>query len=463
VSSDDRLKKSAARVNAELDKMAVPAPPSPGGSRVLAFALGAVATLAVIAGGIYLIGRIDRPDPVAAGSTTTTDAPTQTTLQPATTVPTASLTYQGNATVLDDGDGPVVCAGGVMDSYPPQCSGPALDGLDWDDVPWAETANGVTWAEMAIEVGIDDGGYLTLVGGPSQPGEPAGGDDIDFTPPCPAPDGGWTWTDGAKTSQAHFDSAMEYIQAQPDLSATWVYNLIEDPYEADQSGRFEVVLVARFTGNISEHEAAIEELWGGPLCVAEGVTDSSDLLAIQDELTDRAYSGEIPGLIGFGYTYTDEVTGTVVLGALIATPEAYDWFALNYVDSPVSLESQLQATTVQSPTIWAEPADYSFVLNQACGEQSLIGTFEVHVVDHDVDSATGLDAQARAMLENGGLGDVPTIADLLAGVERAGFTGAEVAEVTYDEAGVPEVITIDFSSDVIDDESCYTISEFEAD
>jgi hypothetical protein len=461
VSADDRLKKGAARVNAELDKMAVPASPNRGGSRVLAFALGAVATLAVIAGAVFLIGNRDNPDPIAAGGTTTTVSPDETS-PTETTVVDVSVNYRGNATVLDDGNGPVLCAGGVMESYPPQCSGPALAGLDWADVPWADSASGVTWADIYLEVSLGEDGTLTLWGEPSRPGDLAPDEDVDFTPPCPAPAGGWVWTDGPKTSQADFDGAMQYAQSQPDLSATWVFNLIDDPYEADQSGRFEVVLVALFTGNVAEHQAAIEELWGGPLCVAEGVSNSADLLALQDELTDRAANGEIPGLIGFGYSYPDEMTGTVVLGTLIATDEAYQWLEANYPEAPVRLDSQLQPVVVAVPQAWEEPANYSFVVESTCGERALIGVFEVVVVEHKVSSATGRDSQAEAMLESGGLVFIPTIAEMLAEAAAAEEAGADEVTVTYADDGTPQLISIDYLVNAIDDEACYLISEFEA-
>ncbi|QTV79535.1 hypothetical protein [Microbacterium sp. NIBRBAC000506063] len=51
-----------------------------------------------------------------------------------------------HATVLDDGSGPELCLGGVMESHPPQCGGPALTGWDWSD--WEghyEEASGVRW------------------------------------------------------------------------------------------------------------------------------------------------------------------------------------------------------------------------------------------------------------------------------------------------------------------------------
>lgn len=50
-------------------------------------------------------------------------------------------------TILQAGEDadPELCLAGVMESYPPQCGGPVVVGLDWADVADAETASGVTW------------------------------------------------------------------------------------------------------------------------------------------------------------------------------------------------------------------------------------------------------------------------------------------------------------------------------
>lgn len=72
---------------------------------------------------------------------------------------TTDTLYGGNAFILDDGGGPEVC-GSVALSLPPQCGGPKLIGLDWDQVPWSETAQGVIWADMYIEFHLVDGEFL---------------------------------------------------------------------------------------------------------------------------------------------------------------------------------------------------------------------------------------------------------------------------------------------------------------
>lgn len=72
----------------------------------------------------------------------------------------------GQGTVLQVGDTlPRFCLGGVMESYPPQCSGPGIAGWDWSRVEQFETASGVTWGAYAV-TGTWDGAVFTRTGTP---------------------------------------------------------------------------------------------------------------------------------------------------------------------------------------------------------------------------------------------------------------------------------------------------------
>lgn len=53
-------------------------------------------------------------------------------------------------TVIDSGDGPELCIGGVATSFPPQCSGPVAAGLDMEG--WSEEWNGVRWGDRSVVV-----------------------------------------------------------------------------------------------------------------------------------------------------------------------------------------------------------------------------------------------------------------------------------------------------------------------
>lgn len=77
-------------------------------------------------------------------------------------LPERATAARFTTTVIDSGDGPELCLGGVSDSLPPQCGGPVLDGLVMDG--WAESQNGVSWGDRTVTVAwppID--GHLTLV------------------------------------------------------------------------------------------------------------------------------------------------------------------------------------------------------------------------------------------------------------------------------------------------------------
>ena len=53
-------------------------------------------------------------------------------------------------TVIDSGDGPELCIGGVATSLPPQCSGPVAVGLSMEG--WSEELNGVRWGDRSVVV-----------------------------------------------------------------------------------------------------------------------------------------------------------------------------------------------------------------------------------------------------------------------------------------------------------------------
>jgi hypothetical protein len=57
----------------------------------------------------------------------------------------------GQGTVLQkDGEEAQFCLGAVMESYPPQCSGPVIVGWEWPDDGMFESASGVTWGTYAL-------------------------------------------------------------------------------------------------------------------------------------------------------------------------------------------------------------------------------------------------------------------------------------------------------------------------
>ncbi|MFC0681190.1 hypothetical protein ACFFGH_25455 [Lysobacter korlensis] len=76
--------------------------------------------------------------------------------------PAAPGEVLGQGTVLQvDGEEPMFCLGAVMESYPPQCSGPEIVGWDWTAVDGSESASGVTWGTYAVQ-GTWDGTKFTV-------------------------------------------------------------------------------------------------------------------------------------------------------------------------------------------------------------------------------------------------------------------------------------------------------------
>lgn len=76
--------------------------------------------------------------------------------------PSSSGELIGQGTVISDGNGTArLCLGAVMESYPPQCSGPEVIGWDWATVDQSETAAGITWGTYAVQ-GTWDGTAFTL-------------------------------------------------------------------------------------------------------------------------------------------------------------------------------------------------------------------------------------------------------------------------------------------------------------
>jgi hypothetical protein len=175
--------------------------------------------------------------------------------------------YEATATVLEaPGAGPMLCLGGIRESYPPQCGDVPLAGWSWDAVDGEETAAGVTWGDFHVVGKFDGETFAVSATGPARPApEP---DDDRFEPPCPEPEGGWVAAEPGAGSQDDVGPAQGYATRQPDYAASWVYHL-GAPAEGEYEEDLPVVYVAVFTRDAARHEAEIRTRWAGPLCVVE--------------------------------------------------------------------------------------------------------------------------------------------------------------------------------------------------
>jgi hypothetical protein len=123
--------------------------------------------------GVLLLSACAGPAGPASDGNQPDDAPAATALP----TPSAPGPVSAVATVLQEGDGPPeLCLGGVAESLPPQCGGPEIVGWDWDAVE-ADSAQGTTWGEYAVE-GTWDGETFRLTQAAPAPAEwPAYPDD----------------------------------------------------------------------------------------------------------------------------------------------------------------------------------------------------------------------------------------------------------------------------------------------
>lgn len=133
-----------------------------------------------LAGVLLLSACAAQGDP--AGSAPDGNQPDDTPTAAAPPAPAASGLITTVSFVLQEGDGPPeLCLGVILDSYPPQCSGPEIAGWDWDAVE-AESARDTTWGTYEVK-GSWDGETFHLTEAAAAPAErPAPPEDPRLDP-----------------------------------------------------------------------------------------------------------------------------------------------------------------------------------------------------------------------------------------------------------------------------------------
>ncbi len=280
---------------------------------------------------------------VAPNETAATTPPHLTT--PTTTQPTfgepnlgtpTGIEWEFIGTVIDDGQA-LLCPSGVMTSLPPQCEGVPVLGLDWSTVEGVETAGGVRWADFTL-VGTYDGSVFELTRPPEPP--PVGGEETPFsTPlPCDEPEGGWQIINAATADRD--GAAVGYARAQPEFMGNWSHRL---PAEAAAYS----VKVFTFTGKLAEHEQAIRDIYGGPVCVSLAHRSLAELEAIRSRVKEVIVSpeAEAAGIYlsngGYGDTI-DVLTGQIEFYVLAAEAGAQGWLDAQFGQGTVTLQGRLQ-------------------------------------------------------------------------------------------------------------------------
>ena len=147
-----------------------------------------------------------------------------------TVIPAARGTVSsGLATVMDTGR-PELCLGAVAESYPPQCTGIPLRGWDWSDHPGRfDQSGGTRWGSFAVTGTFDGTTFNVADAVPAALYDPAAEAPVDFSTPCPEPDGGWRVLDPEKTTDAAFEQAFLTASHLDGYAGGWVDQLRPDP------------------------------------------------------------------------------------------------------------------------------------------------------------------------------------------------------------------------------------------
>jgi hypothetical protein len=158
-----------------------------------------------------------------------------------------------------------MCLGGVAESYPPQCGGPALEDFDFGDVG-AEQAAGVTWGQYAL-TGTFDGTTFTVTDA-----IPAALYDVMAEPeqdPLGAACDDATTTDTSRATPEDMDATLAAASALPAYATAWLTgNTINVAVTEDPEGA----------------EAELRKTWGGMLCVTTVERTEADLNTVNQEL-----------------------------------------------------------------------------------------------------------------------------------------------------------------------------------
>lgn len=255
---------------------------------------------------------------------TGTASPVVTSASAATPVdPDAELVGSG-ILMQTSPDAPVeLCVGGIAESYPPQCGGPALAGeFDWDQVT-AQEQGGTRWTDDAYwavgHLDLADGprGTLTLTrplsatppDGFTPPSSPA----ADFPQLCADPTADVPDVDqAARTAGA---GGMEDDQALGQLTSTlpgYVTHWVSD-------GGPVVNLVVDASADLEATRVAIREVFTGPLCLEQRDLPSAE----QVSAAQVALSGGAPEL-GILASYGGGVTGLLEVEVVLADQATLD-------------------------------------------------------------------------------------------------------------------------------------------
>lgn len=263
--------------------------------------------------------------------------------------PTAMLPADGpvraRATVLDEGEGPMLCLGSIAFSYPPQCSGPDVDGWVWDDHPH-EASSGVRWGSYTMSGSWDGTTFTPAVVRETTPDDHPE-DDVEarFATRCPEPAGGWAPVDPVTTTREALSAAHRVAEELPDHAVSWgdqsinpVYpeTLQDDPpslevQQAMNDPRWTILNVG-VTEDVARAEAAVREVWGGALCVSEFAHTRARLREVAEQVRN------LPGGLDSSY---GSISNTVEIGVVHDDGSIQGWADEEFGPGVVTVTSAL--------------------------------------------------------------------------------------------------------------------------
>ena len=201
------------------------------------------------------------------------------------TAPDLEQRFSARTVVLEDrSHGPMLCLGGMLESYPPQCGDVPITNWSWKRVAGERRAGGTIWGDYQV-VGTFDGSSFTVLRARVAKGRVPVPDAHELDTPCPEPRGGWRPVDPTRLSDRDLAAASAVAESSPEYAGAWIDYIGEPPTE-EGPVRDDVIWNVAFTGDLTEHERELRKKWGGALCVVEHERTERELSRIQDELVN---------------------------------------------------------------------------------------------------------------------------------------------------------------------------------
>lgn len=221
---------------------------------------------------------------------------------PAPDPPGEPQRYTTSAFMIQQGDDPPeLCLGSIMESSPPQCGGPTVVGLDWADVPDAETVMGVTFGSgWVVGTYTDETFTLTepVSSDPPAGHVPSDGSPAPLTALCDDPYRGGsedaypleTGPDGDALG-AEGTAAMDAMHQRALALPGYVEVFVSD-------GSDELNLLLTADSDVEAVHASLREVWQGWLCVAAYDIPS----AAEGQAASKALADEVVELEVFAWS-----------------------------------------------------------------------------------------------------------------------------------------------------------------